>query len=40
VGAATELKVDVDAPADFEAFMGDTWPKALAKLKALCEERA
>jgi hypothetical protein len=40
VGAATELKVDVDAPPDFEAFMGDTWPKALAKLKALCEERA
>jgi hypothetical protein len=40
LGAATGLKVDVDTPPDFEAFMEDTWPKALAKLKALCEERA
>jgi hypothetical protein len=40
VGASTELKVDVDAPPDFEAFMEDAWPRALAKLKALCEERA
>jgi hypothetical protein len=39
-GSATELKVDVDAPPDFEAFMEDAWPKALAKLKALCEEPA
>ena len=40
VGPSTELKVDVDAPPDFEAFMEDAWPGALAKLKALCEERA
>lgn len=39
-GASTELKVDVDTAPDFEAFMEDTWPVALAKLKALCEERA
>lgn len=36
-GTATGLKIDVDAPPDFEAFMEDAWPKALAKLKALCE---
>jgi hypothetical protein len=40
VGTSTELKVDVDAAPDFEAYMEDTWPKALAKLKALCEEGA
>jgi hypothetical protein len=39
-GSATALKVDVDAPPDFEAFMEDAWPKALAKLKALCEDPA
>jgi hypothetical protein len=30
----------VDAPPEFEAFMEDAWPRALAKLKALCEELA
>lgn len=40
VGASTELRVDVDTPPDFEAYMADTWPKALAKLKNLCEEPA
>lgn len=39
-GSATELKVDVDTPPDFEAFMANAWPRALAKLKALCEEAA
>ncbi|MDO9387428.1 MAG: hypothetical protein Q7T65_12080 [Thiobacillus sp.] len=39
-GTATGLKIDVDAPPDFEAFMEDAWPKALAKLKALCEAGA
>jgi len=34
----TELKVDISAvPAEFEQYMADTWPKALAKLKSLCE---
>jgi len=40
VGTSTEVKVDVDATPEFEAYMEDTWPKALAKLKALCEETA
>lgn len=35
----TELKVEMSAiPADFEQYMTDTWPKALAKLKTLCEQ--
>lgn len=39
-GGLTELKVELSAiPADFEQYMTDTWPKALAKLKALCEQR-
>ncbi len=34
----TELKVDLSAiPAEFEQYMTDTWPKALARLKSLCE---
>ncbi|MFZ2162399.1 MAG: SRPBCC domain-containing protein [Sideroxyarcus sp.] len=34
----TDLKVDLSAiPAEFEQYMTDTWPKALAKLKSLCE---
>lgn len=37
-GASTELKIDVEVTPEFEAYMEDTWPKALAKLKALCEE--
>jgi hypothetical protein len=37
LGTSTELQVDVESPPDFEAFMADTWPLALAKLKALCE---
>lgn len=40
LGPSTALKVDVDVAPDFEAFMEDAWPRALAKLKALCEERA
>lgn len=34
---ATELKVDMDVTPDFEVYMGGSWPRALAKLKALCE---
>lgn len=34
----TELKVEMSGiPAKFEQYMTDTWPKALAKLKSLCE---
>ena len=39
-GSATELRIDVDAPPDFETYMEEAWPKALAKLKSLCEEPA
>lgn len=36
-GAGTALTIDVDTPPEYEAFMEDAWPKALARLKALCE---
>jgi hypothetical protein len=34
----TRVAVDMDVNADYEAMMQDTWPKALAELKALCEK--
>jgi uncharacterized protein YndB with AHSA1/START domain len=35
---STELKVEMSGiPAEFEQYMTDAWPKALAKLKSLCE---
>jgi len=37
VGASTEVKVACDVTPDFEEYMNTTWPKALAKLKAVCE---
>mgnify|MGYP001207974717 CR=1 FL=1 len=33
----TLLKVDMDANADFEKYFLETWPKALARLKSICE---
>jgi hypothetical protein len=36
-GNDTVLKVDVDMLPEFESFMNEAWPKALATLKALCE---
>ncbi|MHB8800844.1 MAG: SRPBCC family protein [Thermoanaerobaculia bacterium] len=39
-GGATELTVEVETPPDFEEFVNDAWPKALAKLKQICEEAA
>jgi uncharacterized protein YndB with AHSA1/START domain len=37
-GGLTELKVEMSAiPADFAQYMTDTWPKALARLKTICE---
>ncbi|MFH2135479.1 MAG: SRPBCC domain-containing protein [Pseudomonadota bacterium] len=37
-GGITELIVDMSGvPAEFEQYMSDTWPKALAKLKTICE---
>jgi uncharacterized protein YndB with AHSA1/START domain len=40
VGSSTEVGVAIDVPPAFEQFMDDTWPRALARLKALCEARA
>ncbi len=36
-GTSTELTVTVDIPPEFEGFMEESWPVALAKLKAICE---
>jgi hypothetical protein len=36
-GGATELTIDLDVTPDFEGYMLKTWPKALARLKDLCE---
>lgn len=36
-GSGTELKVELDVTPDFEAFMNETWPKALARLKEISE---
>jgi uncharacterized protein YndB with AHSA1/START domain len=33
----TELKIDIDILPDFEEYMEKTWPKAMQKLKQLCE---
>ena len=33
----TEVEVDLDVTPEYEQYMRDTWPKALAKLKNLCE---
>lgn len=39
-GSDTELKIELDVTPDFEAFMNEAWPKALARLKEICEEPA
>lgn len=36
-GADTELQVEMETGPDYEQYMTDTWPRALAVLKALCE---
>ena len=36
----TRLVVDLDVTEAFEAYMQDTWPKALRRLKAICESNA
>lgn len=38
-GNATRLDVEMDVTSNFEAEMARTWPKALVKLKAICEAR-
>jgi uncharacterized protein YndB with AHSA1/START domain len=37
-GDGTELVVEVDVNAEYRAMFEETWPKALAKLKALAEQ--
>ncbi len=39
-GSSTELKVDMEVTAEFEEYMVRIWPKALSKLKAICESRS
>lgn len=34
----TELKVDIDTDEEYEAMFEEMWPRALKKLKALCEK--
>ena len=36
----TEVQVEMDVLPDYEQFMQDTWPKALARLQEICEQRA
>jgi uncharacterized protein YndB with AHSA1/START domain len=36
-GGATRVTVDADVFGNFEAFMAGTWPKALARLKTICD---
>jgi uncharacterized protein YndB with AHSA1/START domain len=37
VGSQTLLSVDTDVPTDMKSYFTEAWPKALAKLKSLCE---
>ncbi|MBE0679662.1 MAG: SRPBCC domain-containing protein, partial [Bacteroidales bacterium] len=37
LGSKTLLSVDTDVPADMKSFIIEIWPKALEKLKTLCE---
>lgn len=37
-GTSTELSIAVDILPEFEDYMNASWPRALASLKALCEE--
>ena len=39
-GGITALHVDMEVTPDFEQMMTDTWPRALEKLKTLCEAGA
>ena len=37
-GLSTHLQIDIDVTPEFEEYMTKVWPKALARLKQLCEE--
>lgn len=40
IPGGTRLTIDQDATAEFESYLVDAWPKALDRLKALCEAHA
>jgi uncharacterized protein YndB with AHSA1/START domain len=35
----THLEIELDTTAEFEPYLQEAWPKALARLKAICEAR-
>jgi uncharacterized protein YndB with AHSA1/START domain len=37
VDGGTDVRIDLDVEPEYEQYMAETWPKALAKLKSLCE---
>lgn len=39
VEGGTGVAVDIDVAPEYEQYMSETWPKALARLKTICEER-
>jgi hypothetical protein len=39
-GSSTELRVELDVTAEFEDYMTRTWPRALSRLKTICESPA
>ena len=39
IDAGTELVIDQDVAPEYERYMSEAWPKALAKLKSICEHR-
>lgn len=39
VDGGTEVGVDMDMVPEYEQYMVETWPKALARLKAICESQ-
>lgn len=40
VSGGTELLIDQDVSAEYEQYIRDAWPRALDRLKALCEQPA
>lgn len=40
VGQATEVKVEMDVTPEYEEYFVKTWPKALSRLKQICEAQS
>lgn len=38
-GTQTEVRVEAEVPEEWKEYFTETWPKALEKLKAICENR-